>query len=135
MKYEDIKVNFKELSVLTDFSQDNCRNVFKDHLSLKKVGTDIELLLTDLEDYFDPVHTMDERYDKMPQLQFCTIMKPLNYRMWLKDKDMIKAGGFTNGHNVFNKILSEDQLDHATKAFKHNHIHMYGEDSYQNLNK
>ncbi len=128
-----MKLNYKELAVLTDYPQTKCREIFKTHTGSKKVGVDVELSLTDLEKHFPPVHTMDERFDKMPFLEFCTKTKPLNYRQHLKNPAMIKACGFTNGHAVFYKILSDEQLEHAEKAFKHNHVHMYGEKSYNKI--
>ena len=134
MEYEEIRINYKELSVLTDQPNNYCRQIFKNHLSTKKVGIDSELNLVDLEKYFKPIVSLDERYNKMPKLKFCKNTKALSYRAYLKDKALIKAGQFINGSTVFNKILSTDQLEHSRKALKHNHLHTYGQVSYDKLN-
>ena len=68
MEYEEIRINYKELSVLTDQPNNYCRQIFKNHLSTKKVGIDSELSLVDLEKYFKPIVSLDERYNKMPKL-------------------------------------------------------------------
>lgn len=129
-------INYKELSELTDKTQVECRNVFKEYLSLKKVGMDSLVPVTDLEKYFKPVNSVDDRYDKMPFIAFCIQMKKLNYRQYLTDKKIIKALGFSEGLKIYDKIMTPEQKQDMQAALKHNHIHLYGIDSYENtINK
>lgn len=132
MDYEEIEVNYKELARLTGENQNKCRDIFKNHLDRKKVNESVVIKLTELEKYFKPVSSHDMRFDKQPQLKFRCKMMAAGFRNVLKEDAVVKNAGFVGAYTIYNKICSPEQLEQARKAIRYNHIHSYGEKSYNN---
>jgi hypothetical protein len=132
MEYKDISVNFKELSELTGRNQNECRNIFKKHLNEKTISEDREIKLLDLEKYFNGVKSHDMRFDVSNELRFRFTHQKNGYRKILSDPKVVKAAKLVGAYTIYYKICDDIQLEHINKAIKHNHVHSFGLESYNN---
>ena len=130
MNLENIMLNYRELSHITDISGEAAKQIFCNELGTAKVKVKDFLSAKELKIYFVETASHDKRYDKKNQLIFSLEMKRLNYRKYLNDKKAIEKLKLTGGKSVYYKILSEAELDHLEKQLKQKHVFMFGVDSY-----
>ena len=130
MDYESVAVNFKELSELTGRNQNECRNIFKKHLNEKTISEDREIKLLNLEKYFNGVKSHDMRFDGSNELRSRFTHQKNGYRKILSDPKVVKAAKLVGAYTIYYKICDESQIEHISKAIKHNHVHSYGLESY-----
>jgi hypothetical protein len=133
MEYSEIKLNYRELSHISDISSERAKQIFCNELGTDKVKLKDFLLVKDLKVYFIETASHDKRYDKQNELIFALTMKGLNYRKHLNDKKAIEKLKLTGGKSVYYKILAEKELEHIEAQLKQKHVFLFGLDSYNKI--
>lgn len=127
--YKDLKLNFSELAYITDVPLSEAKETICDRTGNDKAAKDDYVPVPKLMNYYETTVSHDPRYDKINKLVFDLNMKVENYKKCLNISSLIKKVAFTGGKTIFYKILSQEQIDHATDQLKMKHIHLFGKDS------
>lgn len=114
----DIALNFTELAYIMDLNRTWCRQAFMKILNTDKVNSNDEISLETLCGLFEPIKSVDPRYDGMNRLIFSISMKRDQYKNELGSKSAQRYKKFTGAKTVFYKICTKEQLDHAIAVFE-----------------
>jgi hypothetical protein len=132
-QYEDLQLNYDELAYITDVDSKKAKEIMCDTLGKDKVSKKDVAPVFQLRKFYGVTASHDERYDKINKLVFDLNMKAENYKNCLNEAGLIKKVAFTGGKTIFNKILTDEQKEHAISQLKMKHIHLYGKESYESL--
>jgi len=123
---DDLRLNYQELSFISDLSQPYCKDLFCKLLGVDKVKKNEEINVSVLKEGFSTVSSLDDRYDGLNKLHFYLAMKKDAYKNNLNCKSSIKLIRFSGGKSIFYKILSDYEIEHANHVLSVKHEYLYG---------
>lgn len=132
-EFNDLMLDYREVAYLMDITVKESKHWFQEALIIDKVKLDDLLSVEDLRSCFGVTRSYDPRYDKVSKITFYLEQKALNYKKHLSDESNIKKAKFTGSHSIFYKILSEDQVKHATEQLEYKHRYKFGQESLDKL--
>lgn len=111
MDVSKIKLNYLELAFIVEKPSWWARELF-DAILDKNVSRKDLVEVKDLVEFFDPIRSVDVRYDGINSLIFYLQHKSSLYKRYLSHHGVIKKGALVGGKSVLWKIMNQTQKDH-----------------------
>jgi len=122
---EKLKLNYQELAFIMNTKSTEAKQLFLNHLEKDKVSVKDEIEVSELLIYFEPIKSLDARYDGVNELVFNLQHKSGNYKKYLSVRGIVKKKKFNAGKTIFYKICTPEQLEHAKLCFNENFKTMF----------
>lgn len=109
----DISLNYTELAFIMGLKRQWCKLAFMKILNTQELSTNQEIEVEKLCSLFNPIKSVDKRFDGMNELHFNLQIKSSLYKEELTRKSALRYQKFTGAKTIFYKICSPEQLEHA----------------------
>ena len=111
MNVSELQLNYLEFAFIVEKPSWWARELFDAILDKNCSRKDL-IMVKDLEKYFEPIRSVDLRYEGVNTLVFYLQHKSNLYKRYLSHQGVIKKGALLGGKAVLWKVMNEKQKQH-----------------------